>query len=227
MDFRVFLRTSRVFGKEPIKGANSNITLKSLLKSFDPEELVIICDNTTEEKYLELASIFPIVYRTKLGNSASFRLSLKLTEVHKAKSFYFVEDDHLHLPNQKEWIKAGLDLFDFVSLYDHPDKYFFEMYKGLKRKIKITPVGYFASTPSTVMTFSCLASTLEKTKDIFLRSDLTGDQLRSPRDHEIFTVLEQQGYTLGTPIPGRSTHCEKYELSPYINWGEYIKSLSI
>ena len=225
MKFQVFYRTSKIFGKNPINGVDPFITLKSLLKSFTPEEIIIICDNTTEEQYLNFAKQFPIVYKTCLGNSGSFQLSIKLTKIHKGEIYYFVEDDHLHLPEQKTWIKAGLKLFDFISLYDHPDKYFLEMYKKLKRTIKITPLGYFTSTPSTVMTFACLASTLENSKEILLHEKLTGETLKQPNDYNLFKVLKNHGYTLGTPIPGRSTHCEENLLSPFVNWDQYIKEL--
>ena len=225
MEFCVFFRTSHCFGKNPIEDVNSFITIKSLLQSFNPQEIVIVCDNCSENQYQQFASNFPTVYRTKLGNTASFRLCIELTEIHGASNYYFVEDDHLHLPNQKEWLCAGLKEYDFVSLYDHPDKYTFEIYKELKRKIIITSLGHFISAPSTVMTFACKATTLKETKHIFLDERITGKQFIAPRDHLLFTVLGQQGYTLGTPIPGRSTHCEKEGLSPFINWIEYAKSL--
>ena len=226
MEFKVFFRTSQVFGKDPIRGISAKTTLNSLLKSFTKEEMIIICDNKNEKDYLELASHFPIVYKTKLGNSGSFRLSIRLTEIHQARNYYFVEDDHLHLPNQKEWIIEGLKNFDFISLYDHPDKYTSEMYKNLKRKIILTPIGYFASSPSTVMTFACTAETLKRTKNIFLNKHLTGKSLVVPKDHYLFSKLNSQGYSLGTPLPGRSTHCEREALSPFIDWEAYIKELS-
>jgi hypothetical protein len=41
----------------------------------------------------------------------------------------------------------------------------------------------------------------------------------------MFLDLIQQGYSIGTCLPGRSTHCEKEMLSPYFNWQEYAKQL--
>ena len=225
MEFQVFFRTSQSFGKDPIMGMSAKLTLKSLLKSFTKQEIIIICDNKNDKDYLELSSDFPIVYKTKLGNPGSFRLSIKLTEIHQAKNYYFVEDDHLHLPNQKEWIREGLKYFEFISLYDHPDKYRSQMYKDLKRKIILTPLGYFASSPSTVMTFACKAETLKRTKSIFLDKHFTGKSLVVPKDHYLFGKLNAQGYRLGSPLPGRSTHCEREGLSPFIDWENYIKEL--
>tara|TARA_Y100001968_G_scaffold299540_1_gene310293 strand:+ start:369 stop:1052 length:684 start_codon:yes stop_codon:yes gene_type:complete len=227
MKFKVFFRTSKNLGKNPIPGLDAKLTIKSLLQSFSKEEIVIVCDNTTKSQYSYFASEFPVVYRTQKGNSGAFRLCVELAKIHKSEVYYFVEDDHLHLPNQKEWILEGLKLFDFVSLYDHPDKYFYEIYKDLKRKIYLTNVGYFTSTPSTVMTFACSVKTLRKANKILLDKSLTGEELNAPLDHYLFTELKANGFSLGTPIPGRSTHCEKNELSPLINWYEYVKQLQI
>ena len=226
MKYVVFLRTSKKFGKDPIEDSNCEITIKSLLQSFKADEIVVICDNDTNEKFRKISEYFPIVYKTRMGNSGSFRLCIELTRIHKGDVYYFVEDDHLHLPRQKEWLEAGLKLFDFVSLYDHPDKYYLGMYKELTRKIYLTRVGYFTSTPSTVMTFACLKETLKKAKTILLDDMCTGRSLNFPRDHFLFSKLRESGFTLGSPIPGRSTHCEKHELSPYVDWRKYIRNLS-
>ena len=69
--------------------------------------------------------------------------------------------------------------------------------------------------------------TLRKANKILLDKRLTGEELNAPLDHYLFTELTANGFTLGTPIPGRSTHCEKNELSPLINWYEYVKQLQI
>tara|TARA_Y100001968_G_scaffold331322_1_gene385653 strand:+ start:2174 stop:2845 length:672 start_codon:yes stop_codon:yes gene_type:complete len=221
----VFFRTSSIFGKNPITNVNSKTTIKSLLKSFEPEEIIVICDNTSMEQYKYFANNFPTVYKTNRGNAGSFRLCVELCKVHYAEIYYFVEDDHLHLPNQKEWLLSGLKIFDFISLYDHPDKYYLNMYKDLKRSIHITDQGYFISAPSTVMTFACLSSTLNKTRNILLEEDFTSSSLKTPLDHYLFLKLLKEGYSLGNPIPGRSTHCEKDLLSPYIDWERYVKIL--
>jgi hypothetical protein len=145
--------------------------------------------------------------------------------LHPAKILYFVEDDHLHLPGQKEWLRQGLNHFDFVSLYDHPDKYLAPMYANLERKIILTPLGHFASAPSTVMTFACRDETLMSSAPTMLREQFTGTSLSWPNDHDLFIELISRGYTLGTSIPGRSTHCEANQLSPSVDWAHYLDSL--
>ncbi|WP_131592605.1 hypothetical protein [Synechococcus sp. BS55D] len=224
-EFCVIFRTSSRAGKNPFIPIDSALTLKSLMQSFESDEIVCICDNVSDDQYQYFAAEFPCVYRTRRGNCGSFRLALRIAECHPACIYYFVEDDHLHLPNQKEWIREGLSHFDFVSLYDHPDKYMAPMYAELRRKVVLTPLGYFASSPSTVMTFACKAQTLKLCSSTMLRERFTGTSLAWPNDHDMFLELAERGHFLGTPIPGRSTHCEEGFLSPLIDWTAYVRSL--
>ena len=224
--FCVFFRTSKVFGKYPIHSVDSRLTFSSLLESFSRSELVCIADNATEEQSCFFASNVYNFYRTNKGNSGSFRLAVDLVELHPADIYYFVEDDHLHLPDQKSYLAAGLQHFDFVSLYDHPDKYQRQCYPELKRQVLATSVGHFSSSPSTVMTFACKAETLHRAREILLDPVFTGKELRAPRDHQMFIALAEAGFTLGTALPGRSTHCERELLSPYVDWGNYALSLA-
>lgn len=224
--FSVFFRTSKQFGKNPITEANYYITYHSLLKSFGADEIIVIADNATTEQQTYFMQRAKYCYLTKLGNCGSFRLQVKLAmKIHAADIYYFVEDDHLHQPEQKRYISEGLNHFDFVSLYDHPDKYMFSGYKGLMRKIVATEAGHFSGTPSTVMTFAITHNTLIKCYEFFLKSQYIRPGIKFPQDHQMFLDLIQQGYSIGTCLPGRSTHCEKEMLSPYFNWQEYAKQL--
>ena len=224
--FTVFFRTSKAFGKQPIDAVDSRLTLLSLQESFSWHELVCIADNASPEQALFFAGHCHSFYCTRKGNCGSFRLAVALAELHPADVFYFVEDDHLHLPDQKRYLLAGLQHFDFVSLYDHPDKYMDPAYQGLQRRLVATPFGHFASAPSTVMTFACRGEMLSRAAPILLDPRFTGDALRVPRDHAMFLALAEQGFSLGTSLPGRTTHCERHWLSPYVDWVGYAHALA-
>ena len=215
-----------MFGKSPIGSVDSRLTFCSLLESFSPEEVICIADNSSKEQCLFFAEKSFSFYRSSKGNSGSFRLAIDLANLHPADIYYFVEDDHLHLPDQKSYLAAGLEHFDFVSLYDHPDKYQINCYPGLQRQVLATSVGHFASSPSTVMTFACKVETLHRAREILLDHAFTDEALKAPRDHEMFIDLAKKGFTLGTSIPGRSTHCERQLLSPYVDWRAYALSLA-
>ena len=226
LTYAVFFRTSKVFGKHPIESVDSRLTYCALLESFSPGEVICIADNASEEQCLFFAGNSFTFYRTQKGNSGSFRLAIELARLHPADIYYFVEDDHLHLPDQKSYLAAGLQCFDFVSLYDHPDKYQSHCYPGLRRQVLATSVGHFSISPSTVMTFACKAETILRARDILLDPAFTGEALKAPRDHDMFVDLARKGFTLGTSIPGRSTHCERELLSPYVDWNAYALSLA-
>ena len=224
--YTVFFRTSKQFGKNPISEANCYITYHSLLKSFGANEIIVIADNASTEQQRYFMQQAKHCYLTALGNCGSFQLQVKLAvQRHPADIYYFVEDDHLHQPEQKHYISAGLNYFDFVSLYDHPDKYMYKGYEGLMRKIIATKAGHFSGTPSTVMTFAITHNTLIKCYEFFLKSHYINRCLKFPQDHQMFLDLSQRGYSVGTCLPGRSTHCEKEMLSPYFNWQDYAKQL--
>ena len=145
--------------------------------------------------------------------------------MHFADYYYFVENDHLHLPDQKRYLIEGLKEFDLVTLYDHPDKYT-KQYSQLRSRIVATRAGYFRSIPSTVMTFALSRGTLEALQNIFLNSEYTSPNLDYPRDHELFKQITALGYTLGSCMPGRTTHCELTGLSPYVDWVSLAKEIS-
>jgi len=224
--YQVFFRTSKTFGKDPIPEANSCITYKSLLQSFGRNEIVVIADNADIEQQTFFMQHSSCCYLTKLGNCGSFKLQVNLAiHRHAADIYYFAEDDHLHLPLQKHYISAGLEHFDIISLYDHPDKYTLWQQQGLMRKIVATKAGHFAGTPSTVMTFALRRKTLLECANLFLEGSYTDSTLTFPQDHQLFCELMSRGYSIGTSLPGRSTHCEKNGLSPYTDWAAYAKSL--
>lgn len=132
---------------------------------------------------------------------------------------YIVEDDYLHRPG---WCKALREAFelpiDYVSLYDHADKYM-EGYSELKSKIYVTESAHWRSTPSTCNTYACLMRTLREDIDthrFFSRNHNGGVS----QDHNKFVELARLGRRLITPMPGFSTHCEAGLLSPLVDWSK-------
>jgi hypothetical protein len=225
--FTVFFRTSKRFGKTPLPDVDTFTTLCSLLQSFDRQEIVIIADNAPQDKTNILIGSGFQTYITQRGNCGSYKLQLSLAkEVYKSEYVYFVEEDHLHLPNQKAALESGLEHFDIVSMYDHPDKYSWRMYKELSRRIIATRLCHFGSAPSTVMTFGMKHSTLIKHYDLLISSAFVGDRFPFPQDMQLFEYMRSHGIQLGTPIPGLSTHCEISGLSPYVDWASYANSMN-
>lgn len=132
---------------------------------------------------------------------------------------YLVEDDYLHRPDWDKIMLEGFQSFnvDYISLYDHPDKYFFPMYDSLQSKVLHSKSLHWRTTPSTCNTYAGKMSTFKRHWDIhmkYCRNDITHDAY----DHTKFVELWEIGSNLITPMPGYSTHCELPFISPIFDW---------
>ena len=123
---------------------------------------------------------------------------------HPDTILYFVEDDYLHLPGWLDVLLEGFSIpeADYVTLYDHKDKYFFPMYKELKSRLFATRSCHFRETPSTTQTFATRFKTLLRDLPIHQKYSEGRD---ISQDHEKFLELGRQGATLISSIPGWST----------------------
>jgi len=74
------------------------------------------------EKYIPIEDIQYV----NVGNGAgTFNLGLDLAlKFDYDDIVYFVENDYLHLPDSSKVLLDAFELgFDYITLYDHPDKY--------------------------------------------------------------------------------------------------------
>lgn len=138
---------------------------------------------------------------------------------------YFLEDDYLHLPNWPSVLREAFTLtrVDYVTLYDHRDKYQ-STYSGLKSEIFHTTTCHWRTTPSTTNTYAMLFSTLERDLDIHKYFSLSTS---ITRDHAKFCELTKMGSTLISSIPGYSSHLEPAYLSPCTDWEKMLQSIKI
>ena len=60
---------------------------------------------------------------THFGNSKSFIHAVEKALDFKENIVYFVEDDYYHRQDAPQLITEGLKVGDYITLYDHPDKY--------------------------------------------------------------------------------------------------------
>jgi hypothetical protein len=153
-----------------------------------------------------------------LGNSKSFRYALDLA-IHKYEdgdAVYQVEDDYLHLDGSENTILEGIEKADYVSLYDHPDKYMSSSPNPLVKdsgeitRVILTASTHWKFTNSTTMTFAARVKTLKKDYrviQLYCRPE-------RPLDFQMFCALRKMGRMLITPIPGQSTHCDHFP-SPF------------
>jgi len=139
------------YRKPKLIGATKEYCLNNFLSVFkenlfseDKPQILIVADNCGEKtKDIVCKTNLPIDF-TNLGNAGSLIYSIKksIEEFEDSEIIYFCEDDYLHLPISPQLIKEGMKRSDYVSLYDHPDKYTFQ-YNGenflkLSKQIPVT-----------------------------------------------------------------------------------------
>ena len=200
---------------------------------FDGDQESYDCDFI--KKYYEKISIDKNLESVKFGlqiyKGGSQRLSgLYMLEQALERKYaqgdfiYLLENDYLHdygwILSLNELINSDVP-FDYISLYDHADKYpfrkgFHEMHNNLTSKIYVAGNRHWRTVPSTCYSF--IVSAKKFKEDIaILKSDLM--------DHQMFAELEQKGRVIISPIPGLATHCMTNLLSPCIDWQRFLLSL--
>jgi len=197
----------------------------NIFQGVDFKDWTVIADNVSEETDVIIQSYIPreqIEYVSVGHGAGTFNLALdKALTFDDNEIVYFIENDYLHLPGSKRIIEEGLDEIgaDFVSLYDHPDKYIdganpYVQGGGEMTRVMLSTSSHWKVTNSTTMTFASKVKTLRKTENI-LREYTHGSY---PRDFDMFVHLYNSAHYLVTPIPGYSTHGETAWLTPLINW---------
>ena len=203
--------------------------LANAVKVFDDCEWSIIADNISEEtndmiqKHVPRSQIF---YVDRGNGAATFNIALdEALKMPDNDTVYFLENDYLHKPNSRVIIEEGLDLgAEFVSLYDHPDKYLSPDNGGNPfckggaedTRVYLTESCHWKVTNSTTMTFAAEIKTLKENEEI-LRKHTSGTH---PNDFQMFLELRKNYKLLITPIPGYATHGETAWLSPLTDWSK-------
>lgn len=195
------------------------INLLDTIKNTDTE-LHVVFDGNAKDNFIWKYKSNYTLHEIKAGNdfqSAMETYQIAKSIVNKDEDIiYFLENDYLHSPN---WVEKVKDLFNtynvnYVSLYDHNDKYFLPMYDDLVSKIFTTKTSHWRTTPSTCGTYLIKNKLFKEDFDIH-----TGMQ----GDHNKYIWLNQNRTRfVVTPIPGLSTHCMEGLMSPTINWKEYV-----
>jgi hypothetical protein len=138
---------------------------------------------------------------------------------------YFVEDDYLHLPGFLKIMEEGFETnADYLTLYDHGDKYrpgYYETYaRGFQIQIVHSKSIHWRTTPSTTNTYAMKMKTLKRDIEFHMKYSEKGI---ITQDHEKFCALWNSGRSLISCIPGYSTHCDFDGIAPCIDWENNIK----
>lgn len=202
--------------KPKLPGSSKEVCLKNFLWAFKDiiftpsvmngarPSVTIIADRVKESKEIISATGLPVIY-TDLGNAGSLMYALDYALAFgDDEVVYFCEDDYLHLPNAGRLLLEGIGFSDYVTLYDHPDKYTSVYDFGETSKVIRTSVSHWRFTQSTCMTFGAKVDVLRRDIEVW-KSFVDGNH---PHDHKIFSLLREGGRKLAVCIPGVACHMD-------------------
>ncbi len=229
---KIYYRISNnSYKKNRLLNATKEHCLEIFLKYFDTfdNQINIIADNVTDSSlssFIDSKCKSNIIREnTSLNNAYSFKHCLyrACNESTDNEHVYFAEDDYLYKEGCLEALKEGLEIANYVTLYDHPDKYIDAQFGGNPQiegggeitRVVRTNNFHWKLTNSTTMTFGIKGKTIKKDKQIWEKYLLTP----YPRDYDAFCELIQvENRSLISCIPGLSTHSELPWLSPFTKW---------
>jgi hypothetical protein len=204
--------------KPKLPGATKEVCFKNFIDCFGNEKIIVIADNCKPETLQMLKNNFlQEIIDVNIGNTASFHLARKSALLQPDEEIiFFAEDDYLYLENKNlfEVIREGLEKVEYLTLFDHPDKYFKEY--GAPVNLDLCPgfvgeVSPIYRTKSTRWKLSGCACMTFATKVIHLKEDAEiWDQYELPRtpDYKIFLKLGDKGRKLAVAIPSLAFHTD-------------------
>ena len=193
------------------------INLLNTIKGKDID-LHLIMDGKVKDNWIRKYENLYITHEIVGGSMKNagwqmFKIALDSDEIKDDDLIYFLENDYLHV---NDWDKHVLNLYqtynnlNYVTLYDHYDKYFAPLYEDLVSKIFATYTCHWRTTPSTCGSF-IISKKLWK-EDYNFHVSIEGD-------HNKWIALNQEKERfILSPLPGLSTHCMETLLTPTIDW---------
>lgn len=202
--------------------------LTRFLNCIGENDVTVFIDNSSEA-FTEMIQIHCFghdCYTTKLGNSGANLYIYQHILAQDDPFFYISEDDYLYAGEIIKLLTEGLSIADYVTLYDHPDKYMngvnpFVKNGGEDTKVYLTPSCHWKETNSTTMTFAGHTQKLREDLEVFKKYHTTP----VPQDFKLFSELRNRGRRLVSCIPGRATHLYDRFLCPLVDWRLYAKDL--
>lgn len=196
-ELNVFYRLSdKGNPKQKLANAGKIACLENAVSVFGKSSIFLIADNCGKETIRSIESLGLDYVQTSLGNCGSFQFMVKriMTNLDSDACVYLLEDDYLHLPDSRAILLEGLEIADYVSLYDHPDKYVkradggnpLNRHELQQTRVFITNTSHWREINSTTMTFACRAGTLVEDFKIWERYAKGSG---NPNDFFIFLTL--------------------------------------
>jgi hypothetical protein len=202
MNLYVFYRLSdKGNQKDKLPYSDKHKCLLNALYVFGKKNFHVIADNCLPETINFIRGQQVSFEETALGNSPSFVYMVdKIIKNYDPKdAVYLLEDDYIHRPGSLAVLLEGLEIAEYVTLYDHPDKYFLEStgrgnpYNNRNiqsSRLYLTANTHWRETNSTTMTFACRIQTLAEDYAVWRKYTIT----KNPKDFWAFTTLTQNNF---------------------------------
>ncbi|HAR20456.1 MAG TPA: hypothetical protein DCR46_07330 [Cytophagales bacterium] len=214
--------------KEKLPNATKDHCLQNALDVFGMEGFYVCADNCSSETIQMVRSkgVEPIL--STLGNCGSWRFCIEfaLQNLNEDSIIYILEDDYLHLKTAKQALIEGINIADYVSLYDHPDKYEDGVNPLVKDgseacRVCLSKTVHWKETNSTTMTFATRVRIIKEDKKLWWKNT----EGKYPNDFKAFQELcktsffkKKQKRKLISALPGLATHTELAWLAPLVDW---------
>jgi hypothetical protein len=153
-----------------------------------------------------------------------FSLQYAMDHFQDEDKIYFAEDDYIYTNNAPFIIEEGLNLAEYSSGYDHPDKYInhsegapnpFITEGGELTRVLLSKSSHWKYTNSCCMTFATKVKTIKEDLPIFQKF-CSGTH---PDDFQLFCeLILYRNRKLVSSIPVVSTHGEIAWLSKFTDW---------
>ena len=181
--------------KAKLANADKISCLKNAIKEFGSGNIKVIADNCNDATIAFLKKEGLDFTLTSLGNSKSFVFMAEriVESLDPEDAVYLLEDDYLHLQGAEKLLEEGLEIADYVTLYDHPDKYRLSADHGspynignlYPRRMFVTKSRHWIQIRSTTMTFACKVKTLRDDLPVWRKYTCS----RNPKDFRAFMTL--------------------------------------
>jgi hypothetical protein len=222
------------FNKIKPEYINNENCLKNAVNTFplNKYDWVVLADSVSLEtqklieKYIPKQNIEYISIKNGPGYPFMYILDKIINVYSDNEIVYFLENDYLHKLGSDKILEEGFELgAEYVSLYDHPDKYIdadkggnpFIENGGEVTRVFLSKSCHWKLTNSTTGTFASKIKTLKEDYDII--KTYANNQYWN--DFQMFLkLLTEKNRSLITPIPGYATHGETAWLSPLTDWSK-------
>lgn len=155
-----------------------------------------------------------------VGNKPSFLKQLDLAlEGPDDELVYFAEDDYLYRPMAVAKMLSFIPYADFITLYDHPDRYTRGDDRYRKDHIEMCDGWHWRTIESTTMTFGTERRMIKAVSDVIRKHACEGRNMWYP-------ILDRGYRLLWGPIPSLATHVQNGVLAPCIDWEAEWKRVS-